>query len=50
MQFLCPIVKQLKTLNFVDRGRVKRIRGIAYVWYLPICSQWDSPSSDMLFA
>lgn len=30
VQFLCPIVKQVKTLNFVDRGRIKRIRGIAH--------------------
>ncbi|EKM55509.1 uncharacterized protein PHACADRAFT_143943 [Phanerochaete carnosa HHB-10118-sp] len=30
VQFLCPIVKQVKTMNFVDRGRVKRIRGIAH--------------------
>ena len=30
VQFLCPIVKQLKTLNFVERGKIKRIRGIAY--------------------
>lgn len=30
VQFLCPIVKQLKTLNFVDPGKVKRIRGIAH--------------------
>lgn len=31
VQFLCPIVKQVKTLNFVEPGKVKRIRGIAYV-------------------
>ncbi|EIN07226.1 18S rRNA biogenesis protein [Punctularia strigosozonata HHB-11173 SS5] len=30
VQFLCPIVKQVKTLNFVDPGRIKRIRGIAH--------------------
>ncbi len=29
--FLCPIVKQVKTLNFVEPGKIKRIRGIAYV-------------------
>ena len=29
VQFLCPIVKQVKTLNFVDPGKIKRIRGIA---------------------
>jgi RNA 3'-terminal phosphate cyclase-like protein len=28
--FLCPIVKQVKTLNFVEMGKIKRIRGIAY--------------------
>jgi len=30
VQFLCPIIKQLKTLNFVDPGKIKRIRGIAH--------------------
>ncbi|KAF7789517.1 hypothetical protein EIP86_000463 [Pleurotus ostreatoroseus] len=30
VQFLCPVVKQLKTLNFVDAGKIKRIRGIAH--------------------
>ncbi|KAL1944661.1 hypothetical protein VTO73DRAFT_3091 [Trametes versicolor] len=30
VQFLCPIVKQVKTLNFVDPGKVKRIRGISH--------------------
>ncbi|OSD08633.1 18S rRNA biogenesis protein [Trametes coccinea BRFM310] len=30
VQFLCPIVKQVKTLNFVDPGRIKRIRGISH--------------------
>ena len=29
VQFLCPSVKQLKTLNFVERGKIKRIRGIS---------------------
>jgi RNA 3'-terminal phosphate cyclase-like protein len=28
--FLCPVVKQVKTLNFVEIGKIKRIRGIAY--------------------
>lgn len=28
--FLCPMVKQVKTLNFVEPGKVKRIRGIAH--------------------
>lgn len=31
VQFICPIVKQVKTVNFVDPGKIKRIRGIAYV-------------------
>ncbi|KAI0797679.1 18S rRNA biogenesis protein [Abortiporus biennis] len=30
IQFLCPVVKQVKTLNFVEPGRIKRIRGIAH--------------------
>ncbi|KAH7912228.1 RNA 3'-terminal phosphate cyclase/enolpyruvate transferase [Hygrophoropsis aurantiaca] len=30
VQFLCPIVKQVKTLNFVEPGKIKRIRGIAH--------------------
>ncbi|KAF9075175.1 18S rRNA biogenesis protein [Rhodocollybia butyracea] len=30
IQFLCPIVKQVKTLNFVEPGKIKRIRGIAH--------------------
>ena len=29
VQFLCPVVKQVKTLNFVEPGKIKRIRGIA---------------------
>ncbi|KAL0946638.1 hypothetical protein HGRIS_012834 [Hohenbuehelia grisea] len=29
-QLLCPVVKQVKTLNFVDPGKIKRIRGIAH--------------------
>ncbi|KAF8275074.1 18S rRNA biogenesis protein [Lactarius quietus] len=28
--FACPIVKQVKTINFVEPGKVKRIRGIAH--------------------
>ena len=31
VQFLCPTIKQVKTLNFVEAGRIKRIRGIAFV-------------------
>ncbi len=30
VQFLCPIVKQVKTINFVDPGKIKRIRGISW--------------------
>jgi len=30
VHFLCPIVKQLKTLNFVEPGKIKRIRGISH--------------------
>ncbi|GJJ14526.1 hypothetical protein Clacol_008791 [Clathrus columnatus] len=30
VQFICPIVKQVKTLNFVQPGRIKRIRGISH--------------------
>ncbi|KAF8743635.1 hypothetical protein AX14_001693 [Amanita brunnescens Koide BX004] len=30
VQFLCPTIKQVKTLNFVEAGRIKRIRGIAH--------------------
>ncbi|CAA7271532.1 unnamed protein product [Cyclocybe aegerita] len=30
IQFLCPIVKQVKTLNFVEPGKIKRIRGVAH--------------------
>ncbi|KAH7103742.1 18S rRNA biogenesis protein [Auriculariales sp. MPI-PUGE-AT-0066] len=30
IEFRCPIVKQVTSLNFVDAGRVKRIRGIAH--------------------
>ncbi|KAJ8519470.1 hypothetical protein ONZ45_g3595 [Pleurotus djamor] len=30
IQFFCPIVKQVKTLNFVEPGKIKRIRGIAH--------------------
>ncbi|KAJ7581211.1 18S rRNA biogenesis protein [Mycena floridula] len=31
IQFICPIVKQVKTLHFVDPGQIKRIRGISHV-------------------
>ncbi|KAG6814502.1 hypothetical protein H0H92_000027 [Tricholoma furcatifolium] len=30
IQFICPIVKQVKTLNFVEPGKIKRIRGVAH--------------------
>ncbi|GBE82088.1 Probable RNA 3'-terminal phosphate cyclase-like [Sparassis crispa] len=30
IQFLCPIVRQVKTLNFVDPGKIRRIRGISH--------------------
>ncbi|KZO99398.1 18S rRNA biogenesis protein [Calocera viscosa TUFC12733] len=30
VQFICPVVKQLQTLNFVEPGKIKRIRGIAH--------------------
>ncbi|KAG6376358.1 RNA 3'-terminal phosphate cyclase/enolpyruvate transferase [Boletus reticuloceps] len=30
VQFLCPVVKQIKTINFVEPGKIKRIRGIAH--------------------
>ena len=33
--FICPVVKQVKTLNFVEIGKIKRIRGIAYATSLP---------------
>ncbi|KAF9505851.1 hypothetical protein BS47DRAFT_1353554 [Hydnum rufescens UP504] len=30
VEFLCPIIKQAKTLNFVAPGKIKRIRGISH--------------------
>ncbi|KAG8733354.1 hypothetical protein FRC10_000291 [Ceratobasidium sp. 414] len=30
IEVLCPVVKQIKTLNFVDPGKIIRIRGIAH--------------------
>ncbi|CAE6474970.1 unnamed protein product, partial [Rhizoctonia solani] len=30
VEFICPVVKQLNTLNFVDPGKIIRIRGIAH--------------------
>lgn len=31
VEFLCPVVKQVKTINFIDPGKINRIRGIACV-------------------
>ncbi|KAK4687364.1 RNA 3'-terminal phosphate cyclase-like protein, partial [Tremellales sp. Uapishka_1] len=28
--FKCPVVRQLKTLQFLEKGKIKRIRGVAY--------------------
>ncbi|WVQ82113.1 18S rRNA biogenesis protein RCL1 [Cryptococcus sp. DSM 104549] len=28
--FKCPVVRQLKTLQFMDKGKIKKIRGVAY--------------------
>ncbi|TIA90552.1 hypothetical protein E3P99_01515 [Wallemia hederae] len=30
VSFRCPTIRQLKPLNFIDPGRIKRIRGIAH--------------------
>ncbi|KAL9715330.1 hypothetical protein Ac2012v2_001993 [Leucoagaricus gongylophorus] len=30
VQFLCPVMKQVKTLNFVEPGKIKRIRGVSH--------------------
>lgn len=30
VEFLCPVVKQVKTINFIDPGKINRIRGIAH--------------------
>lgn len=27
--FKCPIVRQLKTLQFMEKGKIKKIRGVA---------------------
>lgn len=27
--FKCPVVRQLKTLQFMEKGKIKRIRGVA---------------------
>lgn len=27
----CPIVKQLKPIDLIDPGRIRRVRGVAYV-------------------
>ncbi|KAI7834865.1 RNA 3'-terminal phosphate cyclase/enolpyruvate transferase [Kickxella alabastrina] len=30
VRFICPCVRAVKPLNFVDQGRIRRIRGISY--------------------
>ncbi|KAJ1811978.1 hypothetical protein LPJ75_003884, partial [Coemansia sp. RSA 2598] len=30
VRFMCPVVRAVKPLNFVDQGKIRRIRGIAY--------------------
>jgi RNA 3'-terminal phosphate cyclase-like protein len=30
INFQCPVVRSLKPIQFIDEGRIKRIRGIAY--------------------
>ena len=30
MHFLCPVQKSLRAMQFVDYGKLKRIRGLAY--------------------
>nr|ODN91659.1 18S rRNA biogenesis protein RCL1 [Cryptococcus depauperatus CBS 7855] len=30
VMFKCPVVRQLNTLHFVDKGKIKKIRGVAY--------------------
>lgn len=30
VMFICPIKKALKPIQFVDPGKIKRIRGVAY--------------------
>ncbi|KAI9092703.1 RNA 3'-terminal phosphate cyclase/enolpyruvate transferase [Phlyctochytrium arcticum] len=30
ISFTCPVIRQLKPLQFIDPGKIKRIRGIAY--------------------
>lgn len=29
VMFRCPVVRTVKTLNFVEKGRVRRVRGVA---------------------
>ena len=29
VQLIAPVVKAIKTLNFIEKGKIKRIRGIA---------------------
>ncbi|KAJ2229262.1 hypothetical protein H4R99_005606 [Coemansia sp. RSA 1722] len=30
VRFMCPVVRAVKPLNFIDQGKIRRIRGIAY--------------------
>lgn len=30
MSFVCPVVQTLKSIELIDGGKVKRIRGVAY--------------------
>jgi RNA 3'-terminal phosphate cyclase-like protein len=46
VELICPAVKQIKTLNFVDPGKIIRIRGIAYV---PTISLFSHYTSDILY-
>ena len=47
VQFLCPVVKQVKTLNFVDPGKIKRIRGVAYVLHFFPWIRIDLPPATL---
>ena len=50
VQFLCPVIKQAKTLNFVEPGRIKRIRGIACVLWNPCLRKAVRSRNSMLDA
>ncbi|KAJ1668082.1 hypothetical protein IW140_000751 [Coemansia sp. RSA 1813] len=30
VRFICPVVRAVKPINYIDQGRIKRIRGISY--------------------